>query len=171
VLASPSIQVSWQAGPSRNEQRRVVTLVAISVALHLALGLLAALVVRPAPVVKEAMPFVEMVFDAAPMPQVLPQAPSSPAANESPVEPSKAAQDTPENMPAGSTPAEPPASPPEEPATPPIAELLPTTQLPPQSAPVAEPSPTEVEQAPAQGLRMKSRVGIAPGSLAIQRGA
>jgi len=144
VLAGPSIQGLRRAGGSRNERRHVVTLITISVALHLALGLLSTLVIGPAPVMKETPPLVEMVFNAAPMPQ----APASPTANESPVEPSKAAQDTPENMPAGSTPAEPPASPPEEPATPPMAEPLPTTQALPQAPPVAEPSPTEVERAP-----------------------
>lgn len=89
----------------------------------------------------------EMVFDAAPMPQVLAQAPASPAANESPVEPSKAAQDTPADILAGSPPARPPP-PPEEPTTPPMAEPLPTTQALPQAPPVAEPSPSEVERAP-----------------------
>jgi len=148
VLAGPSIQGSRRAGGSRNERRHVVTLVTISVALHLALGLLSALVIGPAPVMKETPPLVEMVFDAAPMPQVPAQAPASTVADESPVEPSKAAQDTPADIPAGSPPAGPPPSPPEEPTTPPMAEPLPTTQALPQAPPVAEPSPTEVERAP-----------------------
>ena len=145
VLPNELIHGSWRTGGSRNEQRPAVVLVGASIALHLALGAVTVLMIRPARVTEEAPHTVEMVFDAAPAPPA--QVPAPTAVDGSPGEPAKAVQDTLAEVPPQPPPAEPPALPASEPAMPPVAEP-PPQPAPSQAPPLAEPSPTEVEPPP-----------------------
>ena len=145
VLPGGTLHGSCRTRGSRNEQRPAVALVGASLALHLALGAVTALVTHPAPVMEEAPQTVEMVFDAAPVPPAHLPAPT--AADGSPGEPAKAVQDTFAEMPPQPPPAEPPALPSSEPPMPSMAEALPQP-APSQAPPLAEPPPAEVESPP-----------------------
>jgi protein TonB len=91
---APLIQGSWSAGYNRPGQRHAYLVTATSLALHLALGLLAALAVRPAIPVQEAAPPVEMVFEAEPLAPA--PSPASATASERPAElPKTAPSDAP----------------------------------------------------------------------------
>ena len=92
MLPNELIHGSWRTSGGRNEQRPAVALVGASLALHLALGAVTALMIRPAHVMEEAPQTVEMVFDAPPAPPA--QVPAPTATDESPGEPAKAVQDT-----------------------------------------------------------------------------
>jgi periplasmic protein TonB len=90
VLSAPSTRSSPSVSSNTGEQQRAVTLVGASLALHLALGLIAALVIGPARVVAEGPSLVEMVIVAPPAPPGQVSAPTT--AGESSVEPPQAAQ-------------------------------------------------------------------------------
>ncbi len=145
VLPNETTHRSWRTGGSRNEQRPAVVLVGASLALHLALGVMTALVIRPARVAEEAPQTVEMMFDAAPAPPA--QVPAPTAADESSGEPVKAVQDSFAEMPPRTPPAELPVLPSSEPPMPSMAEALPQP-APSQAPPLAEPSPAAVEPPP-----------------------
>lgn len=137
VPPAPLIQGSWRAGHNRNGRRHPSLLAGTSLALHLTLGLLAALAVRPAVSVQEAAPPVEVVFETGPLPPAL--SPASATASERPAEPPKTAPlDAPAET-AQPPPAEPAAPQSAEPATPP------PSQAPLQAPPLAEAPPSPAE--------------------------
>ncbi len=145
MLPNETAHGSWRTGGSRNEQRPAAALVGASLALHLALGAVTALVIHPARVMEEVPQTVEMVFDAAPAPPA--QVPAPTAADENPGEPAKAVQDTLAEVPPQPPPAEPSALPSSEPPRPSMAEALPQP-APSQAPPLAEPPPAKVEPPP-----------------------
>jgi len=145
VLPNETTHGSWRAGGSRNEQRPAVVLVGASLALHLALGAVTALVIHPAHVMEEVPQAVEMVFDAAPAPPA--QVPALTTADESPGEPAKAVQDMVAEVPTQPPPAEPSVSLSPKPPMPSMAEALPQPAQS-QASPLAEFPPAEVKPPP-----------------------
>lgn len=137
VLSGGTIHSSWRTEGSSNKRWPDVILVGASLALHLAFGVVTVLLIHPARVMQEAPPTVEMVFDAASVPPA--QVPAPTAADGSPGEPAKAAQDM-----FAEVPPQPPSA---EPPMPSMAEALPQP-APSQAPPLVEPPPAEVESPP-----------------------
>lgn len=133
----PSFHGLDRTGRGASEQRRTVVLVSASIAAHLVLGLLAALVISPAPTMEDTPPLVEMVFDAVPAMPAQALAPAADTSAESP----KKVQDAPAEVLSSPPPATPLAGQPVEPALPPPAELPPAT-------PAPLPAPAQVEPLP-----------------------
>jgi protein TonB len=136
-----SFQGPGRTGHSGDEERRTLILVCASIAVHLVLGLLAALAISPAPAMEDTPPLVEMVFDAAPAPPAQALAPGA----DTLAEPPKEVQDTPVEVP----PSPPLAAQPVEPAPLPPAELPPATPAPAQAPSRVEPQPPPAAPPPA----------------------
>ena len=131
VPPAPLAQGSWRVGHHWNGQRHAALVTGTSLALHLALVLLAALAGHPVISVQEAALPMEVVFETGP----LPPAPSPATASESPAEPPKTA---PPDTPAETLPSVEPAVPQSaEPATPAVGPLpsQASLQAPPPTAP------------------------------------
>lgn len=155
------VRISSNVSSTRDEQQHTLLLVVASLALHLALALLTAFVVRFARVAEDAPPTVAMVFDAAPAP--LAQAPV-PKAEATPDEqpsaaPAQAAQDTPAELLPPPLSIEPAAAK----AGPPSPDAAPSSELPSPEA-VGQPEPDR-QTAPVLPLTSATRAPKPPASV------